>query len=55
MALHISYTGNKDTVILKKIDKPSKRSLIKGMETIAKEGRGYLERKRLRESDILGM
>ena len=40
-----AVVGSKDTVVLKKMEKPSKESLIKELETIAKEGRKRLERK----------
>ena len=44
--------GSKDTVILKKVEKPSKEELIKKLEAIAKEGRMRLEKKGIKESDI---
>ena len=47
-----AVVGGKDTVILKKIAKPSKEELIKGLTAIAKEARRRLERKGIKESDI---
>ena len=47
--------GNKDTIILKKIEKPSKEEFIKLLTTMAKEGRKRLEKKGIKESDILGI
>jgi AbrB family looped-hinge helix DNA binding protein len=44
--------GSKDTVILKKIEKPSKEALIRELTVIAKEGRRRLEKKGIKESDI---
>ena len=44
--------GSKDTIVLKKMDLPSKEELIKELEKIAKEGRKRLESKGLKESDI---
>ena len=44
--------GSKDTIVLKKMDLPSKEELITELEKIAKEGRKRLESKGLKESDI---
>lgn len=44
--------GNKDTIILKKLEKPSKKTLIKDLENIAKEGRKRLESRGIKEADI---
>jgi len=44
--------GGQDTVVLKKIETPTKEQLIKELSSIAKEGRKRLERKGLKESDI---
>jgi AbrB family looped-hinge helix DNA binding protein len=47
-----AVVASKDTIILKKIETPSKERLIQELETIAKEGKRRLERKGLKESDI---
>lgn len=44
--------GSRDTVVLKKIEKPSKESLLKELKTMAIEGKKRLEKKGLKESDI---
>lgn len=44
--------GSKDSVILKKIETPSKEDLIKSLEKIAKEGRKRAEELGIKESDI---
>ncbi len=44
--------GSKDTIVLKKIETPSKDTLIKELQVIAKEGKKRLERKGIKESDI---
>ena len=44
--------SNKDTVILKKIEKPSKDELIQELTAIAKEGKTRLQKKGLKEEDI---
>ena len=44
--------GSKDTVLLKKLEKPSKEDLIAKLESIAKEGRRRLESKGIKEEDI---
>ena len=50
-----AVVGGKDSVILKKIETPSKEELIKELETIAKQGRKRLEKKGIKEEDILGI
>ena len=50
-----AVVGSKDTVILKKIEKPSKETLIRELTVIAKEGRKRLEKKGFKESDIPGI
>ena len=44
--------GTKDTIILKKLETPSKESLIKDLENMAKQGRKRLESKGIKEEDI---
>ena len=44
--------ASKGTVILKKVEKPSKEELIKELTAIAKDGRMRLEKKEIKESDI---
>ena len=46
-------TGDKDTIILKKMEKPSKEVLLKQIEKTAKEGRKILEDKGLTEKDVI--
>ena len=47
-----SVVSSKGTVILKKIETPSKEELIKELETIAKEGRKRAEKIGIKESDV---
>lgn len=47
-----AVVGSRDTIVLKKIQTPSKEVLIRGLENIAKEGRKHLESKGIKESDI---
>ncbi len=47
-----SVVSSKDTVILKKLETPSKEELIKELETIAKEGRKRAEKLGIKESDV---
>lgn len=47
-----AVVGSRDTIILKKIEKPSKEKLISELEAIAKEGKKRLQRKGVSESDI---
>ncbi|MFH0752337.1 MAG: AbrB/MazE/SpoVT family DNA-binding domain-containing protein [archaeon] len=44
--------GSKDTIVLKKIETPSKEELIKELSLIAKEGKTRLQKKGIKESDI---
>lgn len=44
--------GTNDTLILKKIETPTKEKLISELDTIAKEGKKRLQKKGLKESDI---
>lgn len=50
-----AVVGSRDTIVLKKIQTPSKETLIKELESIAKEGRKHLEKKGIKESDIPGI
>ncbi len=47
-----AVVGNKDTIILKKIETPSKDKLIKELRVIAKDGKKRLEDRGIKESDI---
>ena len=47
-----SVMSSNDTVILKKIEMPSKEDLIKELESAAKEGKRRLQKKGIKESDI---
>ena len=44
--------GTKDTIILKKLETPSKESLIRDLEDMAKQGRKRLESKGIKEENI---
>ena len=44
--------GSKDSVILKKIETPSKEDLIKDLEKIAKQGREKADKLGVKESDV---
>ena len=44
--------GSNDTIILKKIETPSKENLIKELTQMAKEGRKRAEKLGIKESDI---
>ncbi len=44
--------NNKDTILLKKIKTPSKESIIKDLEKIAKEGRKRAEKLGIKETDV---
>jgi AbrB family looped-hinge helix DNA binding protein len=44
--------SNKDVVILKKIETPSKEKLMAELESIAKEGKIRLQKKGIKEEDI---
>ncbi|MEK6881860.1 MAG: AbrB/MazE/SpoVT family DNA-binding domain-containing protein [Nanoarchaeota archaeon] len=47
-----AVVGSKNTIVLKKIETPSKESLIKDLENIAKKGREKAERQGVKEGDI---
>jgi len=47
--------GSNDTIILKKIETPSKETLIKELTNIAREGRKRAEKLGIKESDIPDM
>jgi len=47
--------GSNDTIILKKLETPSKEKLIKDLENMAKEGRKRAEKLGIKESDVPGM
>ena len=47
-----AVVASRDTLILKKIKKPSKEKIIEELEAIAKEGKRRLEKKGLKEGDI---
>lgn len=47
--------GSKDSLILKKIEMPSKEQLIKDIENIAKEGRKRAKKLGIKESDVPNM
>ena len=47
--LFVVITSDTDTIILKKIQKPSKEALLKGLEKMARENRRKLEAKGLKE------
>jgi len=44
--------GNKDSVVLKRIETPSKEDLIKDLEKIAKEGKKRAINLKIKESDV---
>ena len=44
--------GTKDSVVLKKIETPSKEKLLHALTIIAKEGKERLQKKGIKESDI---
>ena len=45
--------GGRDSIVLKKIVTPSKEDLLKELKHIAKESRQRLEKKGIKESDIV--
>jgi len=45
--------NDKDTIILKKMQRPSKEIIIKQIEKMAKEGRKRLEAEGLTEKDVI--
>jgi AbrB family looped-hinge helix DNA binding protein len=44
--------GNNDTIILKRIETPSKEKLIQDLTEIARVGKAKLEKQGIKESDI---
>ncbi len=44
--------GGRDTLILKKMETPSKEELMNDLEAIAKEGKRRLQKRGIREDDI---
>ena len=47
-----ALVSNKDSVVLKRIETPSKDDLIKDLERIAKEGKKRVEKLGIKESDV---
>lgn len=47
-----AVVGSRDTIVLKKIQTPSKEALIKDLESIAKEGRKRAEKLGIQERDV---
>ncbi len=47
-----AVVGSGDTIMLKKVETPSKQALLKDLEAIAREGRRRLEKKGLNEGDL---
>ena len=47
-----AVTGSGDTIILKRINTPSKEALLKSLEEIAKSGKKRLQKMRIKEKDI---
>lgn len=45
--------GSKDSIVLKRIETPSKAELLKDLENIAKEGKNRLQAKGINEVDFL--
>lgn len=45
--------GSKDSIVLKRIETPSKADLLKDLENIAKEGKNRLQAKGIKEEDFL--
>ncbi len=45
-------SGGNDSVILKKVETPSKKDLIEELERIAKEGRKRAEKLSIKEKDV---
>ena len=50
-----AVTSSKDTVILKKIETPSKETLMKELSVIAREGKARLQKQGIQEEDIPGI
>ena len=44
--------GSGDTIILKKIQTPSKEEILKKLDTLAKKGKERLEKLGIKESDV---
>lgn len=44
--------GSRDTIVLKKIETPTKENLIKDLEKIARDGRKRAEKLGIKESDV---
>ena len=44
--------GGKDTIVLKKVIRPSKAMLLRELEAVAKEGKKRLQKRGIKESDI---
>ncbi|MBI2507366.1 AbrB/MazE/SpoVT family DNA-binding domain-containing protein [Candidatus Woesearchaeota archaeon] len=47
-----AVVGNKDTIILKKIQAPSKEEILKRLDTMAKDGRKNAEKSGIKETDV---
>ncbi len=47
-----AVVGSKDTIILKKIQTPSKEEVLKRLEVLSKEGRKRAEKLGIKESDV---
>lgn len=47
-----AVVGSKDTIVLKKIQTPSKEELIKDLQSVAKEGRRRAEKIGIKERDV---
>ena len=47
-----AIVGGKDTIVLKRIETPSKEKLISELNEIAREGKKRLQNKGIKESDI---
>ncbi|MEK6867737.1 MAG: AbrB/MazE/SpoVT family DNA-binding domain-containing protein [Nanoarchaeota archaeon] len=47
-----AVVGSKDTIVLKKIDTPSKETLIKELAIFAKKAKKKLEGKGIKEEDL---
>ncbi|MBI5066408.1 AbrB/MazE/SpoVT family DNA-binding domain-containing protein [Candidatus Woesearchaeota archaeon] len=47
-----AVVSNQDTIVLKKLETPSKEDLIKELVVMAREGKERLQRKDLKEEDI---
>lgn len=50
-----AVAGSGDTIVLKRITTPSKESLIKELEKVAKSARPRLQKMGVRESDLPGI